>query len=120
MAFKKLNTQLSAISIGPKKGEAKTVEGYIVGARYGIGKNKKNKGSTLYQMKDGKGERFDIWGSAVINGALCKPDGRFDPQHGNKLVRIQFVKMGVAKNGQSAPKLIDVFIDDSKTLKLAK
>jgi len=113
MAFKKLNTMLDAISIGNKKGAVKSVEGFVIGARYGIGKTKKKPGSTLYQMVDKKGERFDVWGNASINGALCQ-DGKFNPQLGNKLIRIQFVRVGKAKPGQSAPNICDVLIDETK------
>lgn len=120
MALKKINARIEAQKIGGAKDQLKAVEGYIIGARYGIGKKGKNKGSTIYQFIDKKHERVDVWGNASINAALCREDGKFNPNLGNKLVRIQFVKMGKAKKGQSAPTICDVLCDEKDVYKIAK
>lgn len=121
MALRKLNAQIEAFSMGNKKGETKTVSGYLIGAKYEVGKTVKKgkvvkKGNTIFHFVDKKNTRFDVWGNASIINALCIDD-KLNPSIGNQFTRIDFVKIGKAKPGQNAPKICDVFTDDADKLK---
>jgi hypothetical protein len=117
MALRKINKQSEAIAIGGDKGQHKSCEGFLLGAKYGVAAKGKNKGSNLYQFQDEKGNRFDVWGNASINNTLCE-SGKVDPSLAHKFIVIKFMRMGTAKKGQSAPRICDVFVDDDKKFKV--
>lgn len=121
MALKKINAMLEAVSIGKGKGRKDHVAGFLVSAKFKVGKTKKKKGNTLYRFDDGKGNEFELWGNASINSALCDGD---QPGDSLKLVYvgcwidIRFVRIGKAKAGQSAPNICDVSADTARRLKV--
>ena len=110
---------VEAISIGPntKKGEVKQVEGFLIAAKHGIGKTKKKKGNSLYSFSSEKGERFDVWGNASINGALCEAPEKVNRAYIGKMIRLVFVKMREAGKGKNAQKVCDIFLDTEKDIR---
>jgi len=119
MALRKLNKMVETHSIGPKKGELKSFAGFLVGAKYEVGKTKTRKGNTVWIFQTEKGERAEIWGSASINGGLAI-DGKLDPSLAGKWIEIHFVRMGVAQKGKNAQKIADVMCDDAKVMPVKK
>jgi len=118
MAYKKINTLREALSIGNKPGEVKSVGGYLLSARYGVGKKGKNKGNTLFTIQ-AKSGAVDLWGNASTIGAFCDSHGKLVPALQGCLIKVVFVKMGKKQPGKNPQKICDVFVDDSKRINAA-
>lgn len=118
MAYKNISKMSEAISIGPKPNEKKWVEGYLLGAKFGVGKTGKKKGNSIYNFESLKGERFDVWGNASINLALA-PGEKLQSLLVGKLVKIEFVRLRDSGKGKTQQKVCDVFCDENRKKKLA-
>lgn len=125
MAFRTLNQFVDAISIGNPKEKrdgkpfTKKAEGYLITAVYNIGKTKKKKGSTKYSFQSKKGEKFDVWGNASINSALCENDKIISDLLG-KFVRVEYIETRPGKKGHNPQRVCDIKVDDDDKLNVSK
>jgi hypothetical protein len=103
---------VDALAIGKGGDMVKSVEGYLISAKYKVGMTKKKKGSTLYTIESKIGERVDFWGNASINAALCVND-KLNPGLVNRMIKIVFVKMGKKVPGKNPQRHCDVMVDDA-------
>lgn len=107
---------VQALSIGQGKDKVKKVSGYLVGAKFGIGKSKKNKGSICYRLKTKKGEAVEVWGNGFINSSLTNDGREIKPELRGLYIELTFVKLGKAKKGQSPAVETDVCVDDADSI----
>jgi len=108
--------------MGQGKDRVKEFEGFLTGAKYGVGADakKKRKGNTVFQFESPDGERMELWGNASINSALLGSDGKLDRALGAfPFIRVQFVAMRKAGKGKNPQCVCDVFVDDAKKYKKA-
>ena len=107
MAFKKLESAFNTLMLSKKQ---KSVEGYLVGADYGIGKYK----STVLRLDDGKGNIRRVWSNGQLDQALCggRKSELYPAMIGKKF---RFTWKGLippTKKGESPMNDIEIEIDD--------
>lgn len=129
MALKKINAFLNAIQIGsgkPKKTKngmvptVKRVEGYLLSATFGIGKTRKEKGSTKYRLlPKNKGDEFEVWGNGAINHSLCVGDDKqqLNPEYIGRMIAIEYTGVLPAKGKNQAGVACDIFVDRDDAIK---
>lgn len=114
MAFTKLTGKMSkAFSMGNKKVELKTVEGFLLGVKIIDAKKKGQKASVLYKFTGKKGERTDVWGGAMINSVCLTDSQKLSKDVAGRYVQFNFVGMLPAKKGQNAGRNVEVGVDNS-------
>lgn len=115
MAFKKLVGRTSGLNMGNKKGEVKSVEGFLVGIKVIDAKKKGWKDSLLYKFVKSKGERFEVWGGGYIN-SVCADGQKLSAEVKDKYVRFEFKGYDKAEKGQKPGRIIEVSVDDAKKM----